>query len=104
MVEVYYERLCRFSRERLLEAINTTIDRSRFFPTIAELIENIPPPTKVRRLPPPSEEEAKSILTQLRGMIEKYGTMDDEKAKDRIAKRKKLLKEQAKALKNEEEI
>jgi hypothetical protein len=99
---VFYEHLCRYDVASIFVAVNEAIRKSRFFPSIAELIEAIPPPPtsgqKLLELGPPSKEEAKAVLAQLRPYIAECERRDAEREQKRIAERKEFLRKQAEVI------
>lgn len=98
----YYDRLQKFDVEILMAAVNVAIDRCKFFPTVAELIENIALQSRGNGAaylddePRPSKEEAQRILEQLHQSIQDFESADMKVNEQRIAERKDLLRKQAK--------
>ncbi len=93
----YHERLQKFDVAVIRAAVNIAIDRSKFFPTVAEIIENIaslPPKGGLANSSRPSKEEAKVVLDALHRAIQEYEAVELQK----IADRKQLLWEQTKNL------
>jgi hypothetical protein len=93
----YHERLQKFDVATIQAAINIAIDRNKFFPTVAEIIENIAAMTPKAGLlsgSRPTKEEAKAVLDALHQAIQDYENVDLQK----IADRKALLREQARKL------
>jgi len=100
-VAIYHERLKKFDAEHLMAAVNIAIDRCKFFPTVAELIENIASLTESQTFldePRPSKEEAGAILAALHEQIRQSESADLKSTEKRIADRKAELSQQAKRL------
>jgi len=99
--EVYYERLGRYDYGKIMGAVDLAIGRSKFFPTVAELLENIANGrSQSLRIdePRPSQEEASRVLESLRKLLAKETVEMDARELDKAEARKKLLSEQAKQL------
>jgi len=99
--EVYYERLGRYDYGKIMGAVDLAIGRSKFFPTVAELLENIANGhTQSLRIdePRPTPEEASRVLESLRKLLAKETVEMDARELDKAEARKKLLREQAKQL------
>ena len=82
-------------------AVDLAIGRSKFFPTVAELLENIANGhTQSLRIdePRPTPEEASRVLESLRKLLAKETVEMDARELDKAEARKKLLREQAKQL------
>jgi len=71
-VAVYYERLCKYEASKIMAAVDLSIERSKFFPTVAELLENIAnsrsQQLRIDELRP-SPEEAGRVLADLRKFL-----------------------------------
>lgn len=96
-VAVYHERLRKFDPDSLLAAVNLAIDRCKFFPTVAELIEIIASLQQPARIdePRPNKEEARAVLAALHESIQRFESADMKNAETKIAARKAELRAQA---------
>jgi hypothetical protein len=99
---VYHERLQRYDIELLIGSVNLAIDRCVFFPTVAELIENVALLGAGRQRlldePRPSKEEARAVLESLHASIRDFEAADLKVNEKRIADRKEVLRKQAEML------
>jgi hypothetical protein len=100
--EVYFERLRKYDAQQIMRAVDLAIERSKFFPAVAELLENInsaqPARSKLLDAPRPSKDEAAKILASISEMIhrlEDNSLLSDTK---RLEERRKLLRKQAEQL------
>lgn len=101
---VYHERLCKFSVEQIMAAVDTEIDNNKYFPSPAELIENIRAQVvtgglkQIAEPTRPTREEAQVMLEQLHIAIRKFESEDQKKRAKQIAARKLQLQDQARKL------
>ena len=99
---VYYERLARYDINRLVVAVNLAIDRCKFFPTVAELIESVaslaPAHNSFISEDRPSREEAKAVLESLHAAVREFESKDLAAREKKLAERKLELKNQARRL------
>ncbi len=101
-VAVYYERLCRFPVDRIMNAIDTAIDHNEYFPKVARLIQILEAQpvtdTKLLDSPDQSPEVKARLQALLQNLAETLGAVDEQKREAKILARRALLKEQAKKL------
>ncbi len=108
--KIYYDFLKGYPIEKIKEAFESCISSLKFFPKIAEILEQMNPQPDLSYWPsfedrpmiehkePLNKEEAKAFVSQINSQIDDEERKEVEEREKRFVERKKKLEEQKKQI------